>query len=196
MRSLLFELDESRWKFNEFFKSMKSASEEEKSISKFLALSKRHFDIVKKVQKADRIFKLFTLVMIGVWMPTTIFTPVALVQVWSGKWTIQMTFLMYDVARSIFHFYGLCIMPAQVHTMCRKTTILLNNEVCERVENLNQPQSITPLIKTFAESVTNTDSGITVGGMILIRKSMVLTCLSLVVPYVILFLQLKLKVLE
>ncbi|KAI1710018.1 Receptor Mediated Endocytosis [Ditylenchus destructor] len=175
MRSLLIEFDDSNKRFKEFFRSMKSPPDEQKCIERFLVLTKRHYYLIKKVQKADQLFKLFTLAMIALWLPTTIFTPVTLVRT---NWSIQMAIQLYDVARSIFHFYGLCIMPAQVHTKSQATTILLNNEICKRVENVNHAQSITPLIKTFAESVTNTNSGITVGGMILIRKSMILTCQS------------------
>ncbi|KAI1695272.1 hypothetical protein Ddc_21360 [Ditylenchus destructor] len=175
MRSLLIELDESNRRFKEFFRSMKSPLDEQKSIERFLVLTKRHYYLVKKIQKADRVFKIFTLAMIALWLPTTIFTPVTVVRT---KWSMQMTIQLYDVVRSIFHFYGLCIMPAQVHTKSQLTTNILNNEICKRVENVNPAQSITPLIKTFAESVTNTNSAITVGGMILIRKSMILTSQS------------------
>ncbi|KAI1697753.1 hypothetical protein DdX_18310 [Ditylenchus destructor] len=191
MKSLLIEFEESNRKFKEFFKSVKSSTDEQMSIDRFLDLCNSHYYLVKKVQKADRLFKIFTLTMIALWLPTTIFTPVTLVRT---QWSMQMTIQLYDVARSGFHFYGLCIMPAQVHTTSQKTTILLNNEICKRFENFKHSQNMTPLIKMFAESITNTNSGITVGGMILIRKSMILTCLSLVVPYVVLFLQLKINV--
>ncbi|KAI1712979.1 hypothetical protein Ddc_12205 [Ditylenchus destructor] len=72
----------------------------------------------------------------------------------------------------------------------QKTTIILNNEICMRVGSSRHSQNLIPILKTFAESIVQTHSGITVGGMVVIRKSTVLTCLSILVPYVVLFLQL------
>ncbi|KAI1703513.1 hypothetical protein DdX_14846 [Ditylenchus destructor] len=185
MWSLIVEFDESNRKFKEFFKSIKGGADEEKTIDRFLTFSRSHYYLVKKVQKADRIFKLFTLVMTGIWLPTTVFAPVALLR---SEWSMQVIFRLYDVVRSVFHFYGLCIVAAHVHTKSQITTVLLNNEICKRV---GHSHSLVPCIKTFTESLIHTNTSITVGGMVAMRKSMILTCLSLIVPYVVLFLQLR-----
>ncbi|KAI1693026.1 hypothetical protein DdX_20886 [Ditylenchus destructor] len=125
--------------------------------------------------------------MIAVWLPTTIFAPVALLRT---EISFHIIFRVYDFARSIFHFYGLCVLPAQVYTQSEKTTIILNNEICMRVGSPRHSQKLIPILKTFAEGIVQTYSGITVGGMIVIKKSTILTCLSVMVPYVVLFLQL------
>ncbi|KAI1700385.1 hypothetical protein Ddc_18101 [Ditylenchus destructor] len=70
----------------------------------------------------------------------------------------------------------------------KATLDILNRHIPNWIE---ENRETTRVIKIFTNSIAQSNVGITVGGMTVITKSMILTCLSLVVPYTLLCLQLK-----
>ncbi|KAI1732496.1 hypothetical protein Ddc_01365 [Ditylenchus destructor] len=183
MRSLTTELKQVYREFDEIFGRVE-LKDAEKQAERFLAVCNGYSNTVDKVHMADRIFSMFTFVMIAIWLPTTIFAPVAFLHT---EWSIYLIFRMYDVFRTIFHLFGLCIIPAQIYSEHQQIIILINCQVTKRI---GMEDKLTSLMKTFGKSIVHTNVCITVGGMVIIRKSMILTCLSMIVPYVVLFLQL------
>ncbi|KAI1723111.1 hypothetical protein Ddc_07306 [Ditylenchus destructor] len=125
--------------------------------------------------------------MIAIWLPTTIFAPIAILR---AGGSVNLIFRIHDIMRSAFHLYGLCIFPAQLYSEIRATHDFLSDEFAQWVE---VDQECYRLMKSFADSIGQSSVGITVGGMTVITKPMILTCLSMIVPYVVLCLQLHMS---
>ncbi|KAI1710255.1 shK domain-like domain-containing protein [Ditylenchus destructor] len=96
--------------------------------------------------------------------------------------------IFHDIFWHPYKLYGLCLLSAQVFTQLKATHDILSRQIPNWIE---KNEEVARTIKRFTDFVAQSNAGITVGGMIVITKSLILTCVSLSVPYIILCLQHK-----
>ncbi|KAI1717513.1 CBR-GUR-4 protein [Ditylenchus destructor] len=185
MRSLTIELEHFNQELKQFFKAANEPMNARKNAIGIVFYCKNYSDLVKKVRKADRIFNGYIFVMVAIWLPITIFAPISLAKI---RLSFDLIFRVNDLFRCAYHLCGLCIIPAQVYTQLRATNAVLNNKVSKWIDIDKNSRD---LVKVFTDSVAQSNVGITMGGMTIIRSSMILTCLSMIIPYVVLCFQLR-----
>ncbi|KAI1723135.1 CBR-GUR-5 protein [Ditylenchus destructor] len=144
-----------------------------------------HNRLGERVQRMDEIFKVYTFVMLIGASSSTIFGFLAIIR--QRSW-IHSGFFIYDVLGCFVHLLGLCIFPAQIYTKFRAAQQILYRQTSLWI---NYDLKIYQIAKMFTENAGHSNVGITLWGYTLITKSLILTCISLVIPYVVLFLQLK-----
>ncbi|KAI1709676.1 CBR-GUR-4 protein [Ditylenchus destructor] len=159
------------WKRNiaQFFKATNEPMNARKNVNGIVFFCKNYSDLVKKVRKADQIFNGYILAMVAIWLPITIFAPISLAKI---KLSFDLIFRVNDLFRCAYHLCGLCIIPAQVYTQLRATSAVLNYKVSKWIDIDKNSRD---LVKVFADSVAQSNVGITMGGMTIIRSSMILT---------------------
>ncbi|KAI1718493.1 CRE-GUR-4 protein [Ditylenchus destructor] len=187
--SITIELEELNTEFRQrlelFGESPRGIQEREKIAQYILATFVKHNSIAGKIITIDKMFRNYAFLMVSLAFATTIFGFLSLIRTESAS--MFFLFSAYDVASCILHTYGLCILPARGY-----------NEFCEAQHIVNREAAIWSeydsklyhVAKMFTDNIVQSSVGITLGGFTLITKSMILTCFSFVVPYVILFLQL------
>ncbi|KAI1710252.1 7tm chemosensory receptor domain-containing protein [Ditylenchus destructor] len=188
MASLVIELSEFNSQLNqEFTLNRPSEIKDGKTISapQVLTYFKSYTHLTEKVGRVDRIFNLYIFAMIACTLPTAIFAPVNLIH---SQLDIHLLFNIHGVVCSIYRLCGLCLLPAQVFTQLKSTHSILNLQI--PIWN-DENKDIARTITNFANSIAQSSAGITVGGMALITKSMILTCLSMIMTYILLCLQLR-----
>ncbi|KAI1700719.1 GUstatory Receptor family [Ditylenchus destructor] len=188
MASLVIELSDFNNRLEEEFTVDQLIKVEEGKVItslQVLAYFKSYTKLTEKVGSVDRIFNLYIFSMIACSLPTAIIAPIKLIH---SKWGIYVLFNACNVFGYFYRLCGLCLLPAQVFTQLKATHGILNRQIPSWIEE-NQEAAL--IIKIFTDSTAQSNVGITVGGMTVITKSMILTCLSLIVPYTLLCLQLK-----
>ncbi|KAI1697656.1 hypothetical protein DdX_18378 [Ditylenchus destructor] len=185
MCSLTIELSTLNQEFRELIKARKYMKADKNFIeSRTQALCQEYCRRRKKVSDADYIFRTYTFFMIPIWLSTTIFVPITLLRV---QWSVQLVFILkrlHDALRSIVHLYGLCVYPAQL----RRTHDILSIYLSEWIDPTDK---FSGMIKNLSDNIAQSNIGITVGGMTVMTKPMILTCLSVILPYIVLCLQLR-----
>ncbi|KAI1698084.1 GUstatory Receptor family [Ditylenchus destructor] len=139
-----------------------------------------------ELREFNRVFAdSYTFAMMAVGTPMTIFALITLIR---RKSWMGLLYSVHDVICCTVHLIGFTVVPAGIYTEFRAIqTQLYKNTSIWKEYNLKLYQ----IARMFTENVSQSDIGISIGGFITITKSLVLTCLSLVIPYVILCLQLN-----
>ncbi|KAI1700474.1 hypothetical protein DdX_16685 [Ditylenchus destructor] len=127
--------------------------------------------------------KLYIFATLACSLSTGIIAPIKL---FNAEWNIALLFHIHDTVPYKLSF--LCLLPAQVFTQLKVTHDILSRQIPNWID---KNEDVTRTIKRFTDFVAQSSAGITVGGMTVITKSMILTCFSLIVPYIVLCLQLK-----
>ncbi|KAI1710251.1 7tm chemosensory receptor domain-containing protein [Ditylenchus destructor] len=188
MASLVIELSEFNSQLNqEFTLNRPSKNKDCKTISasQVLTYFKSYTHLTEKVGRVDHVFNLYIFAMIACSLPTAIFAPVNLIH---SEWDVELLFNIHGVVCSGYRLCGLCLLPAQVFTQLKSTHSILNLQIPYWND---ENKDIAGTIKDFANSIAQSNAGITVGGITVITKSMILTCLSMIMTYILLCLQLR-----
>ncbi|KAI1710256.1 GUstatory Receptor family [Ditylenchus destructor] len=185
MASLIMELSEFNSKLNEEFAATQSQLEEGTVITapQVLIRFKFYTHLTDKVGRVDNIFNLYIFATIACSLSTAIIAPIKL---FHADWHIALLFRIHDTIP--YKLCGLCLLPAQVFTQVKATHDILSRQIPNWIE---KNEEVARTIKRFTDFVAQSNAGITVGGMIVITKSLILTCLYLIVPNIVLCLQLK-----
>ncbi|KAI1705460.1 GUstatory Receptor family [Ditylenchus destructor] len=190
IRSLSLELRDFNRVFADLLRdkplySLEVERKSEKLAEKLLLAFAAHNRLAKKIRKTDKCFQSYTFAMMAVGTPMTIFALITLIR---RKSWMGLLYSVHDVICCTVHLIGFTVVPAGIYTEFRAIqTQLYKNTAIWKEYNLKLYQ----IARMFTENVSQSDIGISIGGFITITKSLVLTCLSLVIPYVILCLQLN-----
>ncbi|KAI1710400.1 GUstatory Receptor family [Ditylenchus destructor] len=178
--------------FNAQFKQMlddseKTSQSNPEGLANQLLLSlTSHNKLAEKIIEVDKIFQTYTFLMTAIATPQTIFALLLLIrrQTWLG-----LCYSVIELVLCMAHLIGLTVIPAQIYTEFRMVHIHLYwaSSVWSKEFDLKVYQ----IVRLFTESVNHSDVGISLGGFILITKSLVLTCLSVIIPYVLLCVQMQ-----
>ncbi|KAI1705152.1 7tm chemosensory receptor domain-containing protein [Ditylenchus destructor] len=144
-----------------------------------------HCKLADRIRKIDSIFRLFIFLLLLTGVITTIFSLIALIR--KKSW-LNFVFAIPKVICCFLHIYGLCVIPAQIYTKFRTVHDLLYRNYQIWMEFDPKIYQITNM---FTGNISHSNISITLWGFTPIRNTLILTCLSLVVPYVILCLQLN-----
>ncbi|KAI1707760.1 trehalose receptor domain-containing protein [Ditylenchus destructor] len=91
-----------------------------------------------------------------------------------------------EMTMCVVHLVVLTVLPSQVHTEFKEAQKILYR----KTSIWNKYDSWTFQIgRSFAEKISSWHVGISFGGFTVITKSLVLSCISLMVPYVLLCIQ-------
>ncbi|KAI1709149.1 hypothetical protein DdX_11547 [Ditylenchus destructor] len=158
------------------------------SLANFLLGSLRNRNnISKKIVRVDEIIRNYAFLRVVSSSISLIFSLISAVH---APTALCRLCFVERVISSLLVLFGLCIVPAQVSNQFRLAHQILhvNSDVWLPTDD---NKNVYPIGKTFMDSVYQSQIGITLGGILLITNRMLLTCLSLVVPYIILCLRLQ-----
>ncbi|KAI1699219.1 GUstatory Receptor family [Ditylenchus destructor] len=144
-----------------------------------------HKRLAKKIRRADNIFQFYILLTMAVGTPTTIFAIIVMLR---RKTWVGMFFSIHDVICCTTHLIGFTIVPAQIHSEYHsvRTQLCRNSSLWQQYD-----AKLYHITLMFIDHITQANAGISLGGLVVIRKSLLFTCVSLVTPYVVLSLQLN-----
>ncbi|KAI1709675.1 CBR-GUR-5 protein [Ditylenchus destructor] len=148
----------------------------------------KHNGLAEKIIHIDRTFRflVYTFAMTTVGGATTIFAMLSLIR--TEVFNVYLLFSIHDTACCYYHLFGLCVVPAQVYTEFRALQGQLYRQSAIWT---NYDLKVYQIAGMLTENVAQSNIGITLWGFTLITKSLILTCLSLLIPYVMLCLQLQ-----
>ncbi|KAI1712572.1 CBR-GUR-5 protein [Ditylenchus destructor] len=193
VQSLAMELDEFNRHFEKMLQNLSAHSNESQVsnlCSTLLQTFASHKILGDKVQKVDKIFQFYVFLMTATGIPISIFAVITVVRrnSWCGVFRS-----LDDAISCTIHLIGFTIVPAQIYTKHRAIqSHLYWSEVIWRKYDKN----IYRTARMVTENVEQMEIGISVGGFIVITKPLILTSISLVIPYLLLCLQLDLGVAE
>ncbi|KAI1703629.1 GUstatory Receptor family [Ditylenchus destructor] len=144
-----------------------------------------HNRLARKIRKCDIIFQYYILLMMVVGIPTTIFAIIVLVR---RDTMIGALFSIPDAMYCAAQLIAFTLVPAQIHNEYQS----IRTQLC-RNTSLHQHYDgkLYHITLIFIDQITQTNAGISLGGLVVIRKVLLFTCVTLVTPYVILSLQLN-----
>ncbi|KAI1707700.1 CBR-GUR-5 protein [Ditylenchus destructor] len=193
VQSLAMELDAFNGHFETMLRNLSEHSNDSQIpnlCSTLLQTFASHKILGDKVQKVDKIFQLYVFLMTATGIPISIFAMITVVRrnSWSGVFRS-----LDDAISCTIHLIGFTIVPAQIYTKHRAIqSHLYWSEVIWRKYDKN----IYRTARMVTENVEQMEIGISVGGFIVITKPLILTSISLIIPYLLLCLQLDLGVAE
>uniref|UniRef100_A0A915D344 Uncharacterized protein n=1 Tax=Ditylenchus dipsaci TaxID=166011 RepID=A0A915D344_9BILA len=158
-------------------------SEREYFAAKLLHNFGKHNGLADKISEVDGIFKIYAFTMMIMGSTTTIFAMLSLIRT---EKSFYLLFSAHDLACCLYHLFGLCVIPAQVYTQFRAIQHIIYRQQLVWME---YDLKIYQIIGMISDNVTQSQVGITLWGITPITKPLILTCLSLVIPYVLLCLQ-------
>uniref|UniRef100_A0A915D4V3 Gustatory receptor n=1 Tax=Ditylenchus dipsaci TaxID=166011 RepID=A0A915D4V3_9BILA len=135
-----------------------------------------HNQIADEIKQLDSIFRVYTFVMLTLDSTVTIFGVLLLLR--RENW-IDFAFTAHDVACCFYHLFGLCLIPAQIYNEYRSVQQKLWRQ--EQVW-LDYNLRVYQIAKMFVENAANSNIGITLWGITVITKPLILMCLSLIIP--------------
>ncbi|KAI1700278.1 CBR-GUR-5 protein [Ditylenchus destructor] len=184
VQSLTLELQDFNRKFETMLKSNTEKSEE---LTKKISASFTHYTrLTDKVSRIDRIVGPYAFIMLAAGCVSLIFLLLSTIRE-HGHWVVLIPFFI-DILIWIWHLFGLCVFPTRVYTEVHYVQRLLGRT--PTLWNSFDPE-LYAVANMFADNISRADIGITLWGFTPITKSLVLTCVSLLVSYIVLFLQLK-----
>ncbi|KAI1701525.1 GUstatory Receptor family [Ditylenchus destructor] len=129
--------------------------------------------------------KFYILLTMAVGTPTTIFAIIVMLR---RKTWVGMFFSIHDVICCTTHLIGFTIVPAKIHSEYHS----VRTQLCRNCSLWQQYDAkLYHITLMFIDHITQANAGISLGGLVVIRKSLLFTCVSLVTPYVVLSLQLN-----
>ncbi|KAI1697569.1 GUstatory Receptor family [Ditylenchus destructor] len=191
MKCMTLELGDFNGRFEHMLESHERKSSgirrsEKKRISdRLLDAFVEHNKLADKVTKIDEIFRSYAFVMLMVGGAHTIFALISMIR--QRSW-IHLFFFIYDVCICMCHLFGVCISAAQVYVEYR-----IVKEHLQRHTQLwvDYDQKVYDIARMFIENAHSSSVGITIYGFTLITKSLILSCLARIIPYVLICLQLQ-----
>ncbi|KAK0412868.1 hypothetical protein QR680_006457 [Steinernema hermaphroditum] len=147
----------------------------------------KHCQLADVIYALDRTFEVYTFVMIGSNIPTTIFSLLAFFINLRVSW-YAAAFTFPSVVTCMITLIGLTAVPAKLHSSVTKIEkILYTNKhiwapFCEKTYQIAQ---------VFITHVNQTDLGVSVWGFAVVSKPLILTTVSLTITYLSFLLQMK-----
>ncbi|KAI1700944.1 CRE-GUR-4 protein [Ditylenchus destructor] len=151
---------------------------------RLLEMLEMHNKLADKIHLVDSMFRAYTFTSMAFGIPTSVLALIVLIR---RRMLLALYYSFNDTACCTFQMLGLTIVPAQIYMEFRSVhNILYRNSALWK----NYDARFYQISRTFAKSAMQTNTGITLGGFIPITKSLILSSLSLILPYVMLCLQL------
>uniref|UniRef100_A0A915E261 Gustatory receptor n=1 Tax=Ditylenchus dipsaci TaxID=166011 RepID=A0A915E261_9BILA len=179
-KSIALELD----RFNRIFPKMciPSAS----TSANLLKSMATHNQLAEKISKADKIFQGYLMSMMAILSPAIIISFITLLR--REDW-LGVLYSLNDILCCSFQLFALTYNPAQIYTKFRAARDQVHKISANLIE---YDMKACQIAQIFANNVAHSHVGFSLGGHTVITKSLILTMMSLVFPYVILCLQLNL----
>lgn len=89
----------------------------------------KHVEIGKMIRQVDKTFEVYTFIMLGTNIPTTIFTLLSLFQSFRQGW-FDVVLSLPDLVFCVIEICGLTLTPAQIYSAVSYNTIFLNIFLC------------------------------------------------------------------
>ncbi|KAI1708668.1 CBR-GUR-5 protein [Ditylenchus destructor] len=181
VRCLTFHLHDFNSKFQEL---LESRTKSEQLSERLLAAFSFHKTLAQKVRQMDGIFRVFIFCMLVTNVPMTVFGAITLVR---RKNLLSFIFALYDVIFCTVQLTVLTMVPAKLYAelYAFPSHIYWGHAVWTRYD-----PEVFQILRTVSEYVQQLQVGLSFGGLVIIRKSSVLTAIVLIVPYVVLSYQL------
>ncbi|KAI1712571.1 CRE-GUR-5 protein [Ditylenchus destructor] len=194
--SLIVELDEFNAGFDQLLTSTKmipslEADKFEETLSNRLLDSYlTHKRLGGKIAEVDRIFQYYILALVSTGLPITVLAFIINIR---QRSSLSMVFTIDDVFCCFVHLVGFTVLPARVNSKFKAVQkqlywcSIIWKQYDERIYHISQ---------VFSEHASQLNIGLSLAGLVVITKSVIITSVSVLVPYVILCLQLNIGVSE
>ncbi|KAI1707747.1 CBR-GUR-5 protein [Ditylenchus destructor] len=187
VRAITVELERYNADFEQHFRQPASVISGGHVLSNYLVNSLlSHNELSENILRIDKIFQTYTIFMMVLGTPTTIFTLIILIH---RKPTAAAIFTSsVELLLCTIHLIGLTIIPAQVYSQARQVSEYIHRN---KVIWSSCDTKVYQLANAFMTSVHQSNVGITIGSYVTITKSLILKFTSFAIPYIILCLQLR-----
>ncbi|KAI1707763.1 CBR-GUR-4 protein [Ditylenchus destructor] len=176
----------SHFSHRQYLNDALNSNDRARNVPDFLMKSfSRHNEIAEKIQMADDIFKVYTFLMTVMGTTQSIMALLILIrrETWLGVY-----YSVIEMAICVVHLIGLTVVPAEVYTEFHEAqTVLYRKTPMWKNYDIKTYQ----IARSFTEKLARLHVGISFGGFTVITKSLILTCISLIVPYVLLCVQMQ-----
>ncbi|KAI1708671.1 CBR-GUR-5 protein [Ditylenchus destructor] len=181
VRCLTYQVEEFNREFQEMLEFPNKADDlSERLIAAFSA----HKLLASKVRQTDRIFRVYIFCMLVTNVPMTIFGSITLIRR-DNLFSFVCTF--FDLIFCIVQLIGFTLAPARLYAQLHAAPshIYWSSTILTHFD-----PHLSRITSRFTETVEKLKVGLSLGGLVFVKKSSILMAIVLIVPYVILSYQL------
>ncbi|KAI1701848.1 hypothetical protein Ddc_17379 [Ditylenchus destructor] len=141
--------------------------------------------MAKKVFLTNEIFKMYLFAMASISAPQTVMAVLVMTR---RKTWLGVYYSAVETTVSLIHLAQLTIIPAQVHSEFRIPQFLLyrNTSLWEKYSH-----DTYEIVRTFIRNISMSHFGISLGDFMVVTQSMMFKCISVMVPYIAVCIQMK-----
>uniref|UniRef100_A0AC35FKA9 Gustatory receptor n=2 Tax=Panagrolaimus sp. PS1159 TaxID=55785 RepID=A0AC35FKA9_9BILA len=183
-------------KLNEFNEELKNIGKKDHHTDvirfELMQMFMKHIENGKMIRTIDNTFEVYTFIMIGTNIPTTVFSLLSFFKALSDEW-----FIIIIIGPAIFfclvELFNLTAVPAMLHQAINQVEKLIYRNSC-----IWDPydEKIYQIALTLVTHVRQANLGISLWGFAVVSKPLILTTISLITTYLALILQLHPTVIQ
>ncbi|KAI6183479.1 hypothetical protein M3Y97_00493600 [Aphelenchoides bicaudatus] len=173
--------------FNESLREIGEDKSREEVSEQLLERYVKHVELANMIRIVDNTFEVYTFMMLGTNVPTTVFTLLSFYYAW-GQNYYDVILSVPELLFCIVQITGLTLQPARVFSSIRQVeTIIYGNH------NIWMPfnDKVYQIARIFISHANQGSLGITIWGFTVVTKPLILTMFSLTLTYLTLLIQMN-----